>query len=97
MNRTALAGIAGAVVLVAFAGGLGLAWAQDGGSGHMDGGHMGMGGNHGMMSMAMDASAMDTHMRGVMGEEAYEAMLAAMPAGGHDAMLEAMSDNCPGS
>jgi hypothetical protein len=88
MKRMTIIGVVGALALSALAGGVGVALAHDGGPDHQ-GGHGGM-----TMGMGMDAASMDSHMRAVMGEDAYTAMMAAMPAGMHQSMMDAMGTGC---
>lgn len=87
MKRMTIIGVAGALTLSALAGGVGVAWAHDGGTGHH-------GGGHGAMTMGMDSAGMESHMREAMGEDDYTAMMAAMPAGMHQLMMEAMGTGC---
>ena len=87
MKRTTIIGVVGALALSALAGGVGVAWAHDGGTGHH-------GSSHGAMTMGMDPAGMDSHMREIMGDEAYTAMMAAMPAGMHQSMMDAMGTGC---
>ena len=97
MKRTTIIGVVGALALSALAGGVGVAWAHDGGTGHHGSSHgamtMGMD-PAGMDPAGMDPAGMDSHMREVMGDDAYTAMMAAMPAGMHQSMMDAMGTGC---
>ncbi|MCC6266722.1 MAG: hypothetical protein IT300_04070 [Dehalococcoidia bacterium] len=88
MKRMTIIGVVGALALSALAGGVGVALAHDGGNEH----HGTSG--HGAMTMGMDSADMESHMRAVMGEDDYTAMMAAMPAGMHQSMMEAMGPGC---
>lgn len=82
MNRfTKLSGIGAIALAAGIAGGVGVAFGLGGDDG--DGGHDGHGGQAGMMPM--DPATMSAHMRallgdmtGVLGEDAYAAMLTRM-------------------
>ena len=87
MKRMTIIGVVGALALSALAGGVGVALAHDGGAEHH-------GNSHGTMTMGMDSAGMEGHMRAVMGEDAYTAMMAAMPAGTHQSMMDAMGTGC---
>jgi len=88
MKRMTIIGVVGALTLSALAGGVGVALAHDGGNEH----HGTSG--HGVMTMGLDAEGMESHMRAVMGEDDYAAMMAAMPAGMHQSMMDAMGTRC---
>ncbi|MCE7927924.1 MAG: hypothetical protein DYG91_05395 [Chloroflexi bacterium CFX7] len=90
MKRTTIIGVVGALALSALAGGVGVALAHDDGTEHHgSSGHSAM-----SMGMGMDSADMEGHMRAAMGEDDYIAMMAAMPAGMHQSMMEAMGTGC---
>ena len=88
MQRTTIIGMAGALTLSVLAGGVGMALAHEAETGHH-------GTGQDMMAMkAMDPASMESHMREVLGDDAYAMMIAAMPAGMHESMMDAMASAC---
>lgn len=93
MNKlTTVVGVGAVVLAAAVAGGAGVAFALSGGDDN---------GNHGTMtgmSMQMDPAAMQSHMRAMLGEDAFGAMqdhmVQALGEEGYAGMLGRMAEGC---
>lgn len=88
----AVTGLGAVVVATAIAGGVGVAFAL--GGGHDNDGHETMTGT----PMQMDPAAMQSHMREILGDEAFETMqdhmLQALGEVGYAGMLGRMAEEC---
>ncbi|MCL4242465.1 MAG: hypothetical protein KJ048_14040 [Dehalococcoidia bacterium] len=88
----AITGLGAVIVAAAVAGGVGVAFALGGGD-DADG-HGTMTG----MTMQMDPATMESHMREMMGDDAFETMqehmLRALGEEGYAGMLDRMADGC---
>lgn len=91
-NLFAVTGLGAVVAAAAVAGGVGVAFALGGADD--DGSHATMPG----MTMQMDPAAMQSHMRAVLGDDAFETMqehmLQALGEEGYAGMLARMADGC---